>query len=134
MKGIAQVRNLSNLVLRPPIFTLIPTHAARNEQTCTRAFHKMVGKILKVYGYKRYKNARPQKHLGYYDQATIDYRHFVNTSTEKHNVHPRLIAYWDQIWVCLMTPASTVLWKDCMTMTPPRTYSRSQMGLPRAHV
>jgi len=69
--------------------------------------------MMKEYGVNRYKNSKmPGAHLPYNSEPMVEYRKHINEAQFKLGVHPRLILYWDQIWVLLMTPEAHIVYKN----------------------
>ena len=45
------------------------------------------------------------------DESTKKFRDYINGASDKHCVHPRLIANWDQVWCLLYTPNEQIVYK-----------------------
>jgi len=69
--------------------------------------------FMKKFGVSSYtQTSRPGAHLPYESEPMKRYRNYINRSVEEKGIHPRLILYWDQVWVLLWTPEAQIIWKD----------------------
>lgn len=62
-------------------------------------------------GIKQSKTAKQTRHLPYDHPSMAAVREWVGTAVEANQVHPRLIAHFDQVWTTLYEPADHCLWK-----------------------
>ena len=72
---------------------------------------KMASRFCTRFGWGRYKNEKPGKHLEFNDPKLVAIRRFVSDATKAGRVHPRLICNFDQIWTLTFEPLKRIAFK-----------------------
>ena len=69
-------------------------------------------RFKKLWGFTVHKQKTSERMLDRADEKLAAYLAFVQSAATTRNVHPRLIAYWDQVWTLTFTPDESLVWKS----------------------
>lgn len=96
-KGILSPDEIDAIAKRePPSITLIA------EDMSEKKLEHMVYGFCKKWGYARYKQERPSKHLSREHPSMKQLEAYIQQLKAEKKIHPRLMFNWDQVWTCFL--------------------------------
>lgn len=73
---------------------------------------KLAARFALRFGWGRYRNEKPSKHLDFNDHQVVAIRQWIKTAIQKKRIDERLIANFDQVWTLTYEPLAKVAWKS----------------------
>ena len=111
--GVLSKDELEAVANRPPPQAPV---IAKDEWTDKKMEH-LVLRFCKSWGYARYKQDRPSKHLSREHPSMKRLASYIQSLKETKKIDSRLMFNWDQVWTCfLQNTSKAVLVKICRNM------------------
>ena len=111
--GVLSKDELEAVANRPPPQAPV---IAKDEWTDKKMEH-LVLRFCKSWGYARYKQDRPSKHLSREHPSMKRLASYIQSLKETKKIDSRLMFNWDQVWTCfLQNTSKAVLVNICRSM------------------